>query len=213
MRKLLRYATIGLMLPFMSGLYAARPFATDDAGTVEQSMHELEFGCDFWSHEAALGLGFKHGLTDRMDLGIGTECIIMPEQDNGFESAELSLKFALIPNVFAASLTGSFGEAAYILNGVVTQGLGPLEIDGNFGYETTGIAGGDGIVIYGLAVIINAGPYAFGVEGTGDKDGLHSWLVGGRYALVEGFAADFGIAGGFNEDAPMNATAGIHYEF
>jgi len=212
-RELLRYATICLALPFMSGLYAARPFATDDASTVAHGIHELEFGCDFWSEQAALGLGFKHGITDRMDLGIGTGCVILPEQDNGFEGAELALKFAIIPDFIAASLTGSFGEAAYIINGVVTQTLGPLEIDGNFGYETTGISGGDGVVIYGLAAIFNTGPYAFGIEGRGDRDGLQSWLIGGRFTLVEGFAADIGIAGSFDEDAAMSATAGIHYEF
>ena len=194
-------------------LYGARPFATDDAGTVEQGVHELEFGCDFWSEDAVIGLGFKHGLTERMDLGVGFAYIIEPDEENGFEGAELGVKFALIPNLFSASLTSTFGDAAYTLNGIVTRNLGPLEIDGNLGYEATGISGEEGTIIYALAVIFNAEQFAFGVEGAGDKDGLRSWLMGGRYAILEGFAVDAGISGEFEDDAVSTLVAGIHYEF
>ena len=194
-------------------LCGARPFATDDAGTVEQGLHELEFGVDFWSEEAALGLGFKHGLTHRMDLGVGFGYIIAPEDNEGFESAELGVKFVLIPDVFSASLTGTFGDAAYAINAIVTRGLGPFEIDGNIGYQTTGIVDEAGTVIYSLAVIVDAGSLAFGAEGAGDKDGLQYWLIGGRYAVMDGFAIDAGIVGSFENDMDMNATAGIHYEF
>jgi hypothetical protein len=213
MRSLMRDAMFSGMLMCVSWLYGARPFATDDAGTVEQGLHELEFGMDFWSEEATLGTGFKHGLTDRVDLGIGFGYVIAPEEDEGFENAELGVKFALIPNVFSASLAGTFGDAAYTINSIVTQALGPLEIDGNVGYETTGIADEAGTVVYGLAVFLDVGSVALGAEGAGDKDGLQYWLIGGRYAVMEGFAIDAGIVGGFEEDADMNATAGIHYEF
>ena len=194
-------------------LYGARPFATDDAGTVEEGVHELESGVDFWSEEAVLGLGFKHGLTDRMDLGVGFGYVIAPEEDEGFEGAELGVKFALIPDIFSASLTGTFGDEAYTITGIFTQGVGPLEIDGNIGYEATGLTGEDGTVIYALAVIFDVQPFAFGAEGAGDEDGLQYWLIGGRYALMNGFTVDAGITGGFEEDVDMSATAGIHYEF
>lgn len=207
-----RCVILGLVVFYASGLYAARPFSTDDAGTVERGVHELEFGCDFWSDEAALGVGFKHGLTDRMDLGVGFGHGIAPEEIAGFENAELCLKFAFIPDLFAASITGSFGHAAYVLNGIVTHNLGPIEIDGNFGYETGGIAGEDGTIIYALAFLFNIGSYAIGIEGAGDKDRLQTWLVGGRYALFDGLAVDAGISGGFEEDAALIAAAGIHYE-
>jgi hypothetical protein len=123
------------------------------------------------------------------------------------------VKFALIPDFFSASLTGTFGEAAYTLNGIVTRTLGPLEIDGNFGYEATGISGEEGTVIYALAVIFNAAQFAFGVEGVGDQDGLQSWLMGGRYAILKGFALDAGISGGFEDDVVNTIVTGIHYEF
>jgi hypothetical protein len=194
-------------------LFGARPFATDDAGTVAQGIHELELGVDFWSEEVALGLGFKHGLTGRMDLGVGIGHTLAPEEYAGFGGAELGLKFAIIPGFLAFSVTGSFGQDAYLLNGIITHNLGPIEIDANFGYETAFTNDEDGTVTYMLAAILNTGCYAFGVEGSGEEDGLQYWLVGGRYTLLDGLALDAGISGGFEDDAVMTATAGFHYEF
>jgi hypothetical protein len=196
-----------------SVLYGARPFATDDAGTVEGGMYELESGITFLSDNAAVELGFKHGLTERMDIGFALGYVIEPEEGDGFQSAELGLKFALIPDLLAMSLTGSFGDASYALNGIVTQHFSLLEIDGNLGYEATGVPGEEGSVVYGLSLIMTVDPFAFGAEGQGDEDGFQSWLVGGRYAVLEGFFVDGGISGGFDEDSDITATVGLHYEF
>jgi hypothetical protein len=49
---------------------AARPFETDDAGTVAPGTFESEFGSESWKDDAAFGIGLKHGLTERMDLGV-----------------------------------------------------------------------------------------------------------------------------------------------
>ncbi len=204
---------IAVTILCFSGLYGGRPFTTDDAGTVETGIHELEFGCDLWSENASFALGFKHGLTERMDLGVGFGYVVAPEENVGFVPAELGVKFALIPDVFSASLAGSFGDTAYVINGIVTQNFGPLELDGNFGYEATGTTDRVGTIIYALALILNAGPYAVGAESGGDKDGLQTWLIGGRYALFKGFAVDAGISGGFEEGTDMTATLGLHYEF
>ncbi len=193
--------------------YGARPFATDDAGIVTQGMHELEAGIDFWSEEASLGLGFKHGLTDRMDIGVGLGRTLAPEEAVEFENAELGMKFSIIPDFVAFSVSGSFGHEEYFLNGIITRCFGPVEFDANLGYETDFTGDEEGTVIYSLAAIFGGGSYAFGAEASGDKDGLGYWLVGGRYSFIEGFAVDAGIAGGFEDDAATTATAGIHYEF
>lgn len=197
----------------VSILYGARPFATDDAGTVQSGVYELESGVVFLSGNAALDLCFKHGITERMDIGIGMGYVIEPEESNGFQPAELGVKFALVPELLAASLTGSFGDASYVLNGIVTQHFGMLEIDGNLGYEATGIPGEEGSVVYGLAFIMTVEPFAFGAEGQGDEDGVQLWLGGGRYGVLEGFFVDCGISGGFEEDSDITATIGLHYEF
>jgi hypothetical protein len=213
MRRLVKGAIFSGMLLCSGWLHGARPFATDDVGTVEPGLHELEFGVDFWSEEATLGMGFKHGLTDRMDLGVGIGHTLFPEEDAGFGNLELGMKFAVIPAFVAFSVAGSFGHEAYVLNGIITRNIGPVEINANFGYETAFTSDGDGTVTYALAAILAAGSYAFGVEGLGDKDGLQYWLVGGRYSLYDGLALDAGLAGGFEDDAAMILTVGVHYEF
>jgi hypothetical protein len=197
----------------LNSLFAARPFGTDDAGTVEPAMHELEVGCDSWEDYAALGLGFKHGLTERMDIGLGFEYGILPEDEEGFGGAEMALKFALIPDLFSASFTGGLGDNTYTLNGILTRTFDLAEVDLNFGYEASGIQGVEGILIYALAGIFIKDPFAFGVEIAGNEDDIESWLVGGRYSAFEGFAFDGGFSGTFEEDMEPVATIGIHFEF
>jgi hypothetical protein len=207
------YIIMCVVMVWVSVLEAARPFATDDAGIVESGGYELELGGDFWEDEAMLGLGFKHGLTDRMDIGVGFGYTIYPEQAEGISEAELGLKFALIPDLFAASFTGGLGTTAYSLNGIITYAFNSIEIDGNLGYEAIPIQGQEGTVFYCLAVILGMDKFVIGAEASGNKDGLDTWLAGGRYQIVDGFAVDLGFSGGFEQGAGNILTAGFHYEF
>lgn len=194
-------------------IYAARPFATDDAGTVETGGYELEIGNDLWKEEGALGIGFKHGLTDRMDVGVGFGCSYLPKQPEGFSCAELCLKFLLVPDMVAASITGGFGDASYSINGIFTKMFGPMEINVNLGYEATGIDTVQGTPTYAMALIFGLGKSDIGAEFLGDREGLQNWLIGGRYKLLDGFMVDAGLSGGFNRGTENLATFGLHYEF
>ena len=213
MQEIKRIVIVGALLICASVLYGARPFTTDDAGIVEQGMHEMELGIDFWSESVMPGLGFKHGLTSRMDLGVGVGYTLIPEEEAGFGGAELGLKFSIVPDLLAFSVVGSFGHEAYALNGILTKNFGPVEIDANFGYETAVIGDEDDRLIYAVAAIYSMGVFAFGIEGAGESSGLERWLTGGRYTLKDGLSVDAGISGGFQEDADIYATVGIHCEF
>jgi len=193
--------------------YGARPVATDDAGTVAAGGYELETGCDFWSDWAEADIGFKHGLSQRMDIGIGFGIIITPEEPERFGLLEIGLKFALIPDLFAISVASEFGTSSYSLNGVITRTFGPLELDLNLGYAATGMSNEEGTITYAGALILGLDRIDIGAESSGDKDGFQTWLSGFRYHLVAGFALDCGISGGFEEDSEFTATGGIHYEF
>ncbi len=207
------YIIIFVMMLSISVLEGARPFATDDAGIVERAGYELELGGDFWENEAMLALGFKHGLTDRMDIGVGFGYTISPEDAEGIDEAELGLKFALIPDMIAASFAGGLGSTAYSLNGIITYTFNFIEIDGNLGYEADPIQGQENTVVYCLAVILGLDKFVVGAEASGNKDGLDTWLAGGKYQIVDGFAVDLGISGGFEEGTGNIATVGLHYEF
>jgi hypothetical protein len=189
-------------------MYGARPFATDDAGTVPAAGYELEVGYDFWEDEGTFGIGFKHGLTEKMDIGIGFGYNVITEPKRYFSGAELCLKYSFVPDMIAASFTTEFNASEYALNGIFTRGLGGLEIDANFGYSTA-----DSSITFGLACIYVRERLGFGVECSGDDDGLERWLGGVRYDIVEGFAVDLGISGGFEENNGNVAMIGLHYEF
>ena len=194
-------------------LFAARPFNTDDAGTVASSGFELELGSDVWQDDAVLGLSFKHGLTDRMDVGVSFGYTMLPDSMDGFENAELSLKFAILPDLFSASFATILGDLDYVVNGILTHAFGPVEFDINLGFATTGLGGIDGDFIYDLAAIYTMHQFGFGAEVSGNQDDIQSWLAGVRYAVFSGFAMDGGIGGGFQEGEGQIITAGVHYEF
>jgi hypothetical protein len=115
--------------------YAARPFVTDDAGTVALETFELETGVDFWKDAATGCNGLKHGVTDRMDLGFGFGYSPQPEDERGFSGAELGLKFAIVPELLAVTAAGSFGSSTFAINGILSKAFGPVSFDGNLGME------------------------------------------------------------------------------
>lgn len=194
---------------FLTGLYAARPFTIDDAGIVEVAGYELELGYDFWDEEGGLGLGFKHGLTEKMDIGVGFGYCLIPQENRDFNSAEPCLKYAIIPELFATSFATSLGDYPFCLNGILTRTIGPIEVDANFGYAT-----GDSTITYATALIYGLGKIDFGIEALGDKEGLQNlqWQLGGRYRILDGFAVDAGFSSDFRLEA-KTATFGLHYEF
>ncbi|MEO0216835.1 MAG: hypothetical protein ABIL70_04045 [candidate division WOR-3 bacterium] len=205
MQKLLK-TVVFIMVGIIANLYGARPFGTDDAGTVSVGTYELELGYDLWEETGAFGLGFKHGLTEKMDIGIGFGFNVISEPKNSFVPAEFALKYSLVPDLFAASFTAEIGGSAYALNGILTRGFGPLELDVNLGYTT-----GDSSITYAEALIYYAGSFAFGVESLGDKE-TRTWLAGGRYTIKDGFLVDVGYMSDFKFEKKL-ATIGLHYEF
>jgi hypothetical protein len=204
----------GLIIMWAYNSEAARPFATDDAGTVPAGGYELEAGYDWGEEEGVFGVGFKHGLTEKMDIGVGFGYRIETEPENSFTPAELSLKFALIPDLLAVSFAHEFGDdSAYTLNSSMTKIFGPVEVSANLGYEATGDEE-DGLTIYALSLILASGEnFDIGAELLGDEDDLQNLLIGARYHIKEGFSIDAGFSKGIGDDIDDMVTAGFHYEF
>jgi hypothetical protein len=121
-------AGIALSIVF-SPVWAARPYMTDDAGTVEVGKFELETGANFWKDMLNAGIGLKHGVTDRMDIGFSLGYNGMPEDERGVAPAQLVLKFALIPDLLAATAMGDFGDNGYGINLIASKSFGPIAVD------------------------------------------------------------------------------------
>lgn len=213
MKKHLRYLAVGLIIMWGCSSEAARPFATDDTGIVEREKHELEAGYTWGEGDGAFELGFKHGLTERMDIGVGFGYTVETKPEECFTPAELSLKFALAPDLFSVSFAHEFGEAAYDINLIFTRVLGPIEIDANLGYSATG-DDEKGLMTYAVALILATGEkFDIGAELLGDETDVQNLLVGARYHIKEGFSLDMGFSKGLGDDIKDTITVGLHYEF
>lgn len=98
---------IGLVLPsllllFTSSTFAARPLTTEDTGTVEKGIFQLETGFDFArqeNHDKELGpsMTLTYGMFERMDMGIGSGYLFVRpaegERENGFADTEIKVKY------------------------------------------------------------------------------------------------------------------------
>ncbi len=186
--------------------FGARPFNTDDAGVVPSAGYELELGYDLWNNMGALGMGFKHGITERMDIGLGMGFNIVSEPKNSFLLSELCLKYLILQDFFAVSFATEFGLSSYAINGIFSHSFEPLEVNVNVGYIT-----GDSSITYAGCIKCVLDRLTAGAEITGDQE-VQNWLVGISYRLIEGLALDVGFTSDFNFEEEI-ATIGLHYEF
>ncbi len=208
----------GLLLAAPSGrAFAAYPLATDDAGTVKRDSCELEASYDDYRDEADLasragGLSFKHGVTDRMDIGLSLPYRFRPETEGRVGAASLALKFSLVPDRLAFSVSNELGEKEYFLNGILSGEFGALKAHLNAGYLSSGDETTAGSASFGIAAEYPLSRYAAVAELRSEEGGSGEALLGLRYALREGL---FVSAGGARrlEAARYRFTCGFHMEF
>jgi len=204
------FRIIALVAVAAGMIFGARPFSTDDAGIVSPAGYEFEAGIDYRDASGALTLGFKHGLTGKMDLGVGFGYVALnpDEISNRFQPAEICLKYSFLPDLLAASMTFGFEANAYALNGILSRSRGKLSFNANLGAEASVPT-----VTYGVGLVYEVtGRLSAGVEAAGDRDGFNAWLVGGGYAAANWLTIDAGFAGDFDLGS-KSLTFGIHNEF
>jgi hypothetical protein len=212
------------ILPGQAG--AARPLSTDDAGTVEARKSEMEAGYgykDFGGTGQGISLGLKHGITEKMDLGVASGWQFDP--DDGPEGMEIGVKWSLLPakeSQPGVSLTFGFapGDPEYSLNGIVSQPLGEkLTLHLNAGY-TVPEALADGAVFWGGAAEyavhekINLVGEMIGEEDLSDADeDCRSWLIGANAAVADFLTLDIGGGAKLSSDPGWFLDFGITLGF
>ena len=192
--------------------FAARPFFTDDAGTVAVGGFELEMACDCWKGQAATSVSFKHGITERMDIGVGIGYVPVPDEERAFTGADLGLKFVLIPDLFAASFGGGLASQTYSVNAILSKPVGLVSWDFNLGYEAIADTN-DATLTYGLAVVYSYRKLGIGAEIGGTHEGLNWWQVGARLQISEWMQVDAGLVGNSMENPDLTATIGLWFGF
>jgi hypothetical protein len=192
--------------------FAFRPFITDDAGTVTPSTFELEASADYWHDKAAFGLGLKHGVTERMDIGVAFGRCMLPEDESGYDPAELSLKFNFIADRLSASFSGSFGDPCYSALLIYSQPIALFSLHANLGYSAVG-ALDEGLLTYALAVVVQINRFTFGPEFGGTHQSVDWWQIGTRATITDWLAADVAVGGDFSTDVDFNAATGLFFAF
>jgi hypothetical protein len=196
------------VIPVMAG----RPYVTDDAGTVGLGLFELETTPNYWKDRVDFGLCFKHGLTDRMEIGVAMGHCTLPKEERGIQNAELGFKFALIPDLFAASFTGVFGDPGYAFNFILGKAYKNFTVNANLGGSMVAKTE-DADLTYGLSGIFTYGRFETGAEIGGTQEELNWWQIGAKIFVTDWCSIDAGIGGDFEKEVSMNATTGLWFAF
>jgi hypothetical protein len=205
---------LSVFLIFFAGTSAkaARPFTIDDAGTVEVGKFELETACDYWKNSAVASVGLTHGITKRMDLGIGIGYVPVPSDEKAFTDASIGLKFALIPELFSVTFGSTFDDPEYDINAIVSRSFGAVNVDLNLGYQAQGSTN-DADLLYGVAIVYDYKRLGAGAEFRGSQENPDWWQIGARFVITDFILIDAGIGGDFNQDPSLTATTGLWFGF
>ncbi|MFH1824388.1 MAG: hypothetical protein ABH873_04085 [Candidatus Firestonebacteria bacterium] len=197
--------------------FAAHPLTTDDIGTVEIGKYELEIGYDNCKSEDtdrnhSCGLSLKHGLTEKMDIGISFPIQVEPKYAEQLGKASLGLKFLLIKDILAFSISNELGSKEYFINSIVSTEISPVTLHFNFGYKATGDESVRGEIIYSSAFECPIEKIDLVGEIIGEQIGVQNWLLGIRYKIVETIFVDCAYGNGFRK-ADEKISFGFHTEF
>jgi hypothetical protein len=201
-----------LFLGAMPPLYAARPYHTDDPGTTEQGKFEAELCVDFWKNIQTPGFVFKHGITERMELDIPLNYHVLPDRERGTSPAQIYLKFALIPDRFAATFTSTFGDPAFAINTIYAKTIRVVTLTANLGGSMVGNTN-DVDLTYGASAVFTINRFETGAEFTGTQEELDWWGAGIRFFCTDWLSIDAGIGGNFERNMTMNITTGLCFAF
>lgn len=218
---------LGLLLFAWSQAEAARPLTTDDAGTVEYGAFELEIGYDLSRDEdhtqnQSLGISLKHGLIQRLDLGVALPYDIKPEEE--FGDFQVGIKYLLLKekgNLPALSLTFGceLGSPDCAFTGIASKEIRDLALHINLGYVASGLKGEDGVAVYAGAIeYVFSKSLTLVAELVGEADAdenASEALVGGNYRISEQVVLDLAVGKGFNTVSAKEgkATVGLTYGF
>jgi len=191
---------------------AARPFATDDAGTVAPGSFESEASADYWNDKGAFGIGLKHGLTSRMDFGISLGHTAWPEAERAFDDATLAFKYSLIPDLLSASFSSELGTTEYGVNGIVSHAFGNFGINLNLGGDFVG-GENHANLAWGANPTWTLGPATLGAELRGNQHEANWWQVGAQVKLADWIAVDAGLGDDITNGHDWHLSTGIWIAF
>ncbi len=205
------------MIVFPLSVFAARPLATNDAGTVERGALEIEYGIEYvnaFDHETAMSLAFTSGILDTVDIGIEIPYTFIDAKEasdaDGFSDINISTKFNFLsgqeslPDMALAfgytSDSGNDdrglggGKPEYELTAIFSKAFDPVSVHLNLGYafrEDYVDEDNEDSFIYGVAV---------------------EYPLGEKITLVAEVSGDTVLKRKFHDNA-CSMLFGAHYAF
>lgn len=206
-----------MLLFLVSQSYAAHPLSTDDAGIVGTSAIEVEAGYETTKSAGASrgqvsGVSIKSGISERMDIGVSIPYTIAPLNAENCGNASLGLKFSLMKDILALSISNEAGAKAYFMNGILSWPMENMNLHLNAGYQSSGDPDIEGAAVYRLAyercfttIDLVGEVYHNGVD-------AGEWLVGVRYGFEKIGFVDMAAGMDFNGETDT-LVCGFHTEF
>jgi len=212
-----KYLIFGKILFVSTALFGAYPLTTDDIGTVDINKFEVETSYDncgnnneLWDRSCAFSL--KHGVTEKMDIGLSFPIKLCPCENERVGAAVLGLKFLLFKNIAAFSFSNELGGKEYFLNGIISKELSPVIAHVNAGYLATGDETLKGAMTHGCGLEYPIGRFGLVGEIVGEEMGLRNWLAGVRYRIDDYILIGGAVSDGLG-DVNDRVTVGLHTEF
>ena len=218
-------------------VYSARPLSVDDAGTVDLGICETEVGIGYEQDrkengEFELSLTIKHGLTERMDLGVSLPYVMTSPKDGngerGMGDGELATKlnllkegdrtpgfsvtFGIIMDTGEENKGIGSGEIDYNFNSILSKELQFITLHGNLGYTAKAKTASFGVALeYPAHERLNL---VAELRGENKSDSPIEGLIGANFSARENLTLDFGIGTGLNDyGSRLNLTGGLTFSF
>lgn len=218
MKKLLSYLGVfilSIQILFFHHAFAARPLATDDAGTVEKGQFQLELEFDGTrqnNHDREFNpsMTLSYGLLERMDLGIGSGYLFLHpkegEKESGLTDTEVKLKYRWMDEKDWRPALATSGILK-IPTASRSKGLGSGQTD--FGINAIGTK----TLSKRLVLHLNLG-YTF--IGEDKVDNELNYSLGAQFILTDKWALVGEIVGvnnmnGRKGDDPFSGLLGTYY--
>ncbi|HSQ42364.1 MAG TPA: hypothetical protein VLM37_08815 [Fibrobacteraceae bacterium] len=199
-------------LGLASTSFAARPFATADAGTVEPNHVEMEVAADYGDDALTPSLGFTLGLTDRCDLALSSAYTTYPKADRGTDPLGLTLKMSLWTDHLALAATGALGDSEWQALAIASHELGNLNLNANVGFDAVG-GSNEKEALYNIAANYAVGPVHIGAEYLGVSKDADTWGAGAQWEIQDWVAVDAGVHANLSTSPTWTFTTGLWTTF
>lgn len=215
-----------VVLVFAGSIFLAigHPFVTNGGGILGNGETEVELsaGTDFVGEGIGMvGLNLSYGIGDRFQIGM--ENFWYGKKDNhsdhGFLTPDVTMKFSIMPEMFAVKATSSLNGESFGGFLLYTMKMRKMEIDLNLDLGFVSNGSGEDAFAWAYSIVKPINSWFVGAEIYGETadwmendDRNPLWQIGGGYTFTKmrrPLTASIGFGGSFVTNDDLNITLGF----